>query len=159
MGMNALVVALLLAAAPDACEAPSLTSAPPKAEVLTRGEKLKGLTPVTLAQVLAAPSEYDGKTVAVEARVRRACLKKGCWMELAADDAGPGVRVTFKDYGFFVPRDSAGWTARVEGTVKVATVPAAQADHLEAEGARLARGAGGDAHEVRVVATGVELRK
>ena len=52
--------------------------------------------------------------------MRKACEKKGCWMELAADAKGPGVRVTFKDYGFFVPLDSAGRTAKVEGVVKVA---------------------------------------
>ena len=48
-----------------------------------------------------------------EAKVRRACEKKGCWMELAgAEGIGPGMRVTFKDYGFFVPKDSRGRWAR-----------------------------------------------
>ena len=73
---------------------------------------------MALAEVLARPSDFDGKTVAVEAKIRRACRKKGCWMELAASDAGPGVRVTFKDYGFFVPTDSAGRLAHVEGMIE-----------------------------------------
>lgn len=155
--MHSLLAALALFAAPtaDPRSAPS-ASAP---EVMLRGEKLKGLPSVELSRVLARPEEFDGKTVAVEAKIRRACQKKGCWMELATSEDGPGVRVTFKDYGFFVPLDSAGTTARVEGTVKVATLSAARAKHLEAEGAHVARSPSGETHEVQLVASGVELRK
>jgi hypothetical protein len=127
--------------------------------VLTRGEKLKGLEPVAFKKLLASPKDYDGKTVALEAKVRQACTKKGCWMELADDDKGPGVRVTFKDYGFFVPLDSAGSTAKVEGTVKVAELSAEQAKHYEAEGAKVALDKDGKFREVQLVAVGVELRK
>jgi hypothetical protein len=155
--MHSLLVALALFAAPAADARPAPSATVP--EVMLRGEKLKGLPPVELSRVLARPVEFDGKTVAVEAKIRRACQKKGCWMELATSEDGPGVRVTFKDYGFFVPLDSAGTTARVEGTVKVATLSAAHATHLEAEGARIARSPSGEAHEVRLVASGLELRK
>ncbi len=137
----------------------ALTAAPETSDVLQRGEKLKGLPPVTLAKVLEAPSDFDGKTVAVEAKVRKACTAKGCWMELSASDKGPGVRVTFKDYGFFVPLDSAGRTAKVEGTVKVATLSPEKAKHYEAEGAQVAKDKDGTYREVQLVATGVELRK
>ncbi len=98
----------------------------------------------------------DGRTVLVEGVVRRACSQMGCWMELAPAEGGPGVRVTFKDYGFFVPTDSAGAKARVQGTVKVAQLSPAQAEHLRAEGGSMAAGA---QREVRLVATGVELRR
>ena len=78
---------------------------------------------------------------------------KGCWMQLE-----PGVRVTFKDYGFFVPLDSAGSTARVEGTVQVRVVPGPEVQHLESEGAKFAsKEPDGTAREIRMVATGVEL--
>jgi hypothetical protein len=145
--MHALLVALVLSADPAAASTPAAT------EVVTRGEKLQGLTPVSLASVLATPDAFAGKTVAVEGTVRRACQKKGCWMELAATDSGPGMRVTFKDYGFFVPLDSAGQTARVEGTVKVAELTPAHVEHLKAEGATAS------AREVQLVASGVVLRR
>jgi hypothetical protein len=81
-------------------------------------------------------------------------------MELA-DELGsdaPGCRVTFKDYGFFVPLDSAGSNARVQGTVEVRVVPAGEVAHLASEGAKFANTqADGSAREVRMVATGVEL--
>jgi hypothetical protein len=153
--MNALLAALVLSAAP-AAPAAKTAEAP---AVMLRGEKLKGSPAVELAKVLETPSDYEGKTVTVEAKVRKACEKKGCWMELAAADKGVGVRVTFKDYGFFVPLDSAGSTAKVEGTVKVALLDEAKAKHLEAEGATVPKGKDGKYREVQLVATGVELKK
>ena len=146
--MNTLLVALLLTATPQVT-----------APTMTRGEKLKGAEAVELSKLLAAPTDYEGKTVAVEAKIRKACEKKGCWMELAGTEKGPGVRVTFKDYGFFVPLDSAGSTAKVEGMVKVALLEDAKAKHYEAEGATVPKGKDGKYREVQLVAVGVELRK
>ena len=123
--------------------------------VLVRGEPLpRNQAPLPLSAVLKTPE--DGKQVLVEGVVRRACSQMGCWMELAPPEGGPGVRVTFKDYGFFVPTDSAGAKARVQGTLKVAQLSAAQAEHLRAEGGSMGAGA---QREVRLVATGVELRR
>jgi pyruvate/2-oxoglutarate dehydrogenase complex dihydrolipoamide acyltransferase (E2) component len=139
------------------------TNAPAQATsegaVVLRGEKLKGAQKVELATLLKSPGELDGKTVLVEAKVRKACERKGCWMELAGDGKGPGVRVTFKDYGFFVPLDSAGRSAKVEGTVKVAALSEETAKHYESEGATVPRGKDGKPSEVQLIATGVELRQ
>lgn len=155
--MNALLLALTLTAAPPAKAEPKAPEAAPA--VMTRGEKLKGADAVQLTKLLESPTEFEGKTVAVEAKIRKACEKKGCWMELAGTEKGPGVRVTFKDYGFFVPLDSAGSTAKVEGVVKVALLDEAKAKHYEAEGATVPKGKDGKYREVQLVATGVELRK
>jgi Domain of unknown function (DUF4920) len=123
--------------------------------VLLRGEALpRHQTPQPLSAVLGKPE--DGKKVLVEGVVRRACSQMGCWMELAPAEGGAGVRVTFEDYGFFVPTDSAGAKARVQGTLKVAQLSAEQAEHLRAEGGTMTAGA---QREVRLVATGVELRR
>lgn len=143
----------------DKAAEPKAAATKPFTGVLTRGEKLKGLQAVDMAKLLGSPEEYDGKTVALEAKVRKACTKKGCWMELAAGDEGPGVRVTFKDYGFFVPLDSAGSTAKVEGTVKVAELTAEKAQHYEAEGASVPKAKDGKHREVQLVALGVEMRR
>ena len=98
----------------------------------------------------------------VEGLVRRACSAKGCWLEIATSAApdAPGCRVTFKDYGFFVPTDSAGTTARVQGVVQVTKVGSHHVEHLEGEGATFKdKESDGTATELRVVATGVELRR
>ena len=122
--------------------------------VLTRGEPLpKNQSPQPLSAVLAKPE--DGKKVLVEGVVRRACSQMGCWMELAPPEGGPGVRVTFKDYGFFVPTDSAGAQARVAGTLKVSTLTPDEVAHLRSEGAQVKKGG----KEIQLEATGVELRR
>lgn len=125
------------------------------------GAPLKAKTFLPIEQVLASPEQYQNEKVAVRGAVRRACRKKGCWMELAAspEEDAPGCRVTFKDYGFFVPTDSAGATARLEGVLHVKTIPAKQVAHLEAEGAQFSRKSpDGSARELRLVATGVALQ-
>jgi len=115
---------------------------------------------VALADVLRNPDKFANQTLLLEGQVRRACSRKGCWMELSesADTASAGCRVTFKDYGFFVPTDAAGSKARVEAAVQTKVVPASQVAHLEEEGAKFAdKAPDGTAREVRLVATGVEL--
>ena len=163
--MNTLLLALLLTCTPDGKGGTTCnhkageTEAAASGPTLTRGEKLKGAQQVELTKLLASPADFDGKTIAVEAKVRKACEKKGCWMELAGADKGPGVRVTFKDYGFFVPVDSAGSTAKIEGVVSVKELSEERAKHYESEGATVTRGKDGKAREVELVASGLELRK
>lgn len=161
---------VLLPACRSASQAPekphdtALPAQPAAAAAAPRkfGEPVPPGPALTLSEVLASPERYQNQAVTLEAKVRRNCTRKGCWMELAEklDPALPGCRVTFKDYGFFVPLDSAGSTARVQGQVQVETVAAAEVAHLEGEGAKFAaKQADGSAREVRVVATGVELFK
>jgi hypothetical protein len=138
---------------------------PKAAKPALDGKKLYG-APISngaaaeLADVLKSPERYAGKNLVVSGHVRRACTRMGCWMEIAAgtDPATPACRVFFHGHGFFVPKDSAGSDARVEGRLEVVTVSPAHAAHLEEEGARVpGKGEDGSAREVRLVASGVEL--
>lgn len=113
---------------------------------------------VPLSTLLSKPNEHAGKVVTTRGQVQKACSRKGCWMEIG-NEAG-GCRVTFQDYGFFVPKDSAGATARVQGTLQTRTVDAADVRHLESEGASFQkRNADGTATELHLVATAVELER
>ena len=67
--------------------------------------------------------------------------------------------MTFKDYGFFVPTDSTGYRARLEGMFETNVFSKGDADHLIAEGVDLLRNPDGSATEVSFVAAGVELRQ
>jgi hypothetical protein len=114
----------------------------------------------TLRSILGEPDRYAGKSVRVEGHVRRSCSAMGCWMELAESAApdAPACRVMMKGHAFFVPTDSAGSSARVEGSLDLKRIPPAQVEHMEAEGAQFAhKNADGSAEEVRFVASGVEL--
>jgi hypothetical protein len=125
---------------------------------ITRGTAIaKDAKSVPLATVLEAPNDYTKTPVVVEGTVLNACERKGCWMQLK--DADQSVRVTFKDYGFFVPLDSKGMKARAEGVTTVKKLSRSEADHLEEEGAKLKRNEDGTALEVSFVAAGVELTK
>jgi hypothetical protein len=50
--------------------------------------------------------------------IQAVCQTKGCWMELKNAD-GTAMRVTFKDYAFFMPKDASGRLAIVDGIAKV----------------------------------------
>lgn len=129
------------------------------AETITRGEAIsRSAKSVPLAEVVADPHAYTKNPVVVEGVVKNACERKGCWMQLTAEGV-PNVRVTFKDYAFFVPLDSKGMQARAEGVTVVKTLSKKEADHLEEEGAKLKRNEDGSAIEVSFVANGVELTK
>ena len=129
-------------------------------ETISRGAAIaKDAQPVPLATVLSSPAEYTKTPVVVEGVITNACERKGCWMQLKPVDGDQTVRVTFKDYGFFVPLDSKGMKARAEGVTTVKKLSKQEADHLEEEGAKLKRNEDGSAIEVSFVASGVELTK
>jgi hypothetical protein len=128
--------------------------------VITRGAAIPtDLKVVALTKVLEAPDQYTAHPIVVEGIVEAACQNKGCWMQIAPEAGKPGMRITFKDYGFFVPKDSKGAHARMAGVVEVKTLSKAEADHLAGEGAKLNRNEDGTGKEVSFVASGVELRR
>jgi hypothetical protein len=129
-------------------------------EVVKRGAAIPAdAKSMPLAQVLEKPEAYTNTAVVVDGVVQNACTRQGCWMELTPEGGKAGVRVTFKDYGFFVPLDSKGMKARAEGVTVIKVLSKEDADHLEGEGAKLKRNADGTANEVSFVANGVELTK
>ncbi|SDH03331.1 DUF4920 domain-containing protein [Psychroflexus sediminis] len=56
----------------------------------------------------------DTLSVQFQSQVEGVCAKKGCWMKLNLAE-GRFAHVTFKDYGFFVPKDSQGHQMLVNG--------------------------------------------
>lgn len=73
-------------------------------------------------EVLAMVSESGEVNVKLSGTIEECCQKKGCWMKVNIEGAEEPIRVTFKDYGFFVPLNSAGNTVVMEGMVKYDTV-------------------------------------
>lgn len=127
--------------------------------VITRGAALGNSPTVDLAEAMRSVDAYVDQTVILEGAVKKVCQAKGCWMEVSPQGADRGIRVTFKDYGFFMPTDSQGAAARLEGVFETNLFSKNDADHLIAEGVALNRHADGTATEVSFVAQGVELRR
>ncbi|HVZ41786.1 MAG TPA: DUF4920 domain-containing protein [Candidatus Kapabacteria bacterium] len=126
---------------------------------IRRGAPIGSSPAASLADILKNPNAFAGRTVVVAGVVQQCCRRKGCWMELSAKRGAPGVRVTFKDYGFFVPTNSSGMKARAEGTVVVKQLDKAMVDHMVSEGAHITPAPDGTATEVSFIASGVELRR
>ena len=124
-----------------------------------RGAEFTVAEVTMLAEVLKAPGSFEGKTVKIRGEVARCCMKKGCWMELTAEGVDRGMRIRFKDYGFFVPLDSAGAQALVEGQVNTRKLDESTAKHLADEGAEILRNEAGEAIELGMVATAIELTR
>lgn len=137
------------------------TEAIPTTSFMKRGAPIGTGEKVSLNKVLADPAKFSGKTVLVEGIVVRSCKMEGCWAEVAQDKDSESVRVKMKGHAFFIPLDSAGARARVEGTVQVKTLTKAMVDHMIAEdGAKFAtRNPDGSITEVSFEATGIELKR
>lgn len=66
----------------------------------------------------------DSLAVKVTGKVKEVCQKKGCWMTLVSEQPGkPDMRVTFKDYAFFMPKDLSGKRVVVDGYAYIDVTP------------------------------------
>src|SRR5262245_22188063 len=87
-------------------------------DVITRGAAIpKEAKAIPLATVLENPESYTKENVVVEGVIAASCTRMGCWMQLAPSEekAAQSIRVTFKDYGYFIPLEAKGMKARAEG--------------------------------------------
>jgi hypothetical protein len=89
------------------------------------GKKISedGAIPATeLATKIGDQKEVKTK---VEGTVQEVCKMKGCWMTVKTAE-GKTMRVTFKDYGFFVPKDIAGKQVVFEGLAQTTVTPVSE---------------------------------
>ena len=91
--------------------------------------EFRPVEPVALAALVEDHTEYAGKSVAITARVSEVCQKKGCFF--IAQDGATTVRVSFKDYSFFVPTDISGRDVTLVGKLRQVELTEEQAAHLE----------------------------
>jgi hypothetical protein len=113
---------------------------------------------VALAEAISNVEKYDGKTIKVEGRITDVCQEKGCW--LVVTDGERAMRVKFKDYGFFVPKDSGGKNVILEGLVEKKTISEMAAQHYakESRGKVDPSTIKGPQVVIQMTATGVEIQ-
>jgi len=78
------------------------------------GKPLTLKEPVSVATLLAHPSDYVGKTVQVKGKIVEVCQMMGCWMDLTNDE-GQKVRIQVNHGEIEFPKDAAGKMAIAEG--------------------------------------------
>jgi len=81
----------------------------------------------TLGELVADAERYLDQDVVVTTRIAKVCQKKGCFF--VATDGATSARVTFKDYGFFIPTDSGGKTVALAGKFGRKALSKADAQH------------------------------
>ncbi|MBK6290516.1 MAG: DUF4920 domain-containing protein [Ignavibacteria bacterium] len=121
------------------------------------GAGVKASTVLSLSR--AVTEKKFNAPIAVTAMVKEVCQKKGCWMILA--DGTTKVRVTFKDYSFFMPKDLAGKRIVAEGMLKEDVLSEADARHYAEDAGKSKKEIEkikGDQQELTFEATGVRVR-
>lgn len=103
---------------------------------------------VSLVEVAKRPKDFEGKTIATSGTVVAVCQNMGCW--LAIKDESGEAHVKLAGHKFFVPKDSKGKKARVEGRL----IPV----NAEEECAKEAAEQTGKMAKLQLEATGVELQ-
>lgn len=78
------------------------------------GEDINDGGLVSLRQLLSVLDDSEEFTGKVKGEIKEVCAMKGCWMTIDLPN-GQTMRVTFKDYGFFVPKNSQGYPVIIEG--------------------------------------------
>ena len=84
------------------------------------GEVITEEHAVTLKEMLQKVRSEGSFTGKVRGEIKEVCTHKGCWLGISLPD-GSLMRVTFKDYGFFVPTTSTGFPVIIEGEATVTT--------------------------------------
>lgn len=110
------ILFLFLIATLSACGQSSET-----ATTTTVGKDFKVKNVVPAEELSDMVSANSSKEVTVKGKINSCCQKKGCWMNMDIGD-GKEMKVTFKDYGFFVPKDCSGKTATMKGVASYETI-------------------------------------
>lgn len=89
------------------------------------------LPKVTLANLMTNSNAHMNNEFLLETRIAKVCQKKGCFF--IAQQEEHVVRVSFLDYGFFLPTDSSGKTVTLSGKLIEKQMSEEQAAHFKSD--------------------------
>ncbi len=92
------------------------------------GAKIDEKGAITMSELMTQIKGKEEVTAKVTGKVTKVCQTKGCWMTIDKGD-GTSMRVSFTDYGFFVPKDISGKTVVMQGRAKVETTSVDELRH------------------------------
>ena len=81
---------------------------------ISKGESINPENSISMDAFISNVSTTED-SFKIEGIVDKVCQMKGCWMTLKNDE-GKSVRIVFKDYGFFMPKDISGQKVILEGS-------------------------------------------
>jgi hypothetical protein len=97
----------------------------------TFGKPITSKKVVLLPEVIKQPAKYKDEKILLEGKIKDVCQMKGCWLMLS--QGNDAIRIKFEGYSFFVPTDSRGKKARVEGKLMRETLSEERARHYASE--------------------------
>jgi hypothetical protein len=92
------------------------------------GKEINDKKAIQASALPAKMGDQQEMATKVTGTVESVCQVKGCWMKVKMDN-GETMRVMFKDYAFFVPKDITGKTVVFEGEAQMKTVPVEHLQH------------------------------
>ena len=106
----------------------------PTDNYISHGDKIDSKEAISIDRFLNEVSE-SRSSYKVKATIEEVCQMKGCWMTLRNEE-GANIRVTFKDYGFFVPKDISGKEVIIEGLAQKEVLEEDMARHYAEDGGK-----------------------
>ncbi|NVO84426.1 DUF4920 domain-containing protein [Hymenobacter terrestris] len=94
----------------------------------TYGAAITGEGAQPLSALPTLLGTQDSAQVKLVGTANEVCQAKGCWMTMKLAD-GRDMRIKFKDYAFFVPKDISGKTIVINGWAHRETVPVSDLQH------------------------------
>jgi len=87
------------------------------------GEEISSDGIVSYEDFSSLLSENDTVAVKLSGEIDKTCKVKGCWMKVSVEGEEESMHITFKDYGFFVPKEGMEDKAAIfEGIAFVDTI-------------------------------------
>lgn len=124
-------------------------------EVFGEEINIESLKPMSLSEIVN--QELVQTDVILETTVSEVCNKKGCFF--VAQEGDYTARITFKDYGFFIPTDSKGKKVTLIGAFSVNTLTEEKAKHYAEDAGKDPESIEGPQKEYSIVATSVVIPK
>ena len=112
--------------------------------------------PVSLREAIGSIEEAEGEFIKIRGQITEVCQAKGCWMILV--DGDTYARITFEDYGFFVPTETSMQRTVIFGQLSQRTLSGHQAEHFAQDaGSQSKIKLEGEIREYSILARGVQL--
>ncbi|MDH5475008.1 MAG: DUF4920 domain-containing protein [Cyclobacteriaceae bacterium] len=126
------------------------------------GEEINEDGIVEMSDFLAKIETEDSLEVKIKGTIEKTCKMKGCWMTVKTSE-GETMRVSFKDYGFFVPKEGMeGKEVIIEGVAKKKLTSVQELKHFAQDGGATKKELEAiteDSEELTFVADGVIIKE
>jgi len=121
-----------------ATEKPATEATPVSLTGKTYGANVDAAGAKPLSELQQVLGSQDSAQVKLIGTADAVCQAKGCWMTMKTPE-GKEMRVRFKDYAFFVPKDIAGKTIVINGWAHREEVPVADLQHYAKDAGKSAK--------------------